>query len=77
MRILIKEQNKTKVSLWLPPGPLVLNTFLKYFTYEGKKVSPVQRKMILAQVKVLRKLHRPLVLIDIEQKNGDRVYIKI
>jgi hypothetical protein len=77
MRILIKEQNKTKVSLWLPSGPLVLNTFLKYFTYEGKKVSPVQRKMILAQVKVLRKLHRPLVLIDIEQKNGDRVYIKI
>ena len=77
MRILIKEQNKTKVSLWLPSGPLVLNTFLKYFTYEGKKVSPVQRKMILAQVKVLRKLHRPLVLIDIEQKNGDRLYIKI
>jgi hypothetical protein len=77
MRILIKEQNKTKVSLWLPSGPLVLNTFLKYFTYEGKKVSVQQRKMILAQVKVLRKLHRPLVLIDIEQKNGDRVYIKI
>jgi hypothetical protein len=77
MRILIKEQNKTKVSLWLPSGPLVLNTFLKYFTYEGKKVSPVQRKMILNQVKMLRKLHRPLVLIDIEQTNGDRVYIKI
>lgn len=77
MRILIKEQNKTKISLWLPSGPLVLNTFLKYFTYEGKKVSPVQRKLILAQLKVLRKLHRPLVLIDIEQKNGDRVYIKI
>jgi hypothetical protein len=77
MRILIKEQNKTKVSLWLPSGPLVLNTCLKYFTYEGKKVSPVQRKMILNQVKMLRKLHRPLVLIDIEQTNGDRVYIKI
>ncbi len=77
MRILIKEQNKTKVSLWLPSGPLVLNTFLKYFTYEGKKVSSIQRKTILAQLKVLRKLHRPLVLIDIEQKNGDRVYIKI
>jgi hypothetical protein len=77
MRILIKEQNKTKLSLWLPSGPLVLNTFLKYFTYEGKKVSPVQRKMILNQVKMLRKLHRPLVLIDIEQTNGDRVYIKI
>jgi hypothetical protein len=77
MRILIKEQNKTKVSLWLPSGPLVLNTFLKYFTYEGKKVSVQQRKMILHQVKMLRKLHRPLVLIDIEQTNGDRVYIKI
>ncbi len=77
MRILIKEQSKTKLSLWLPFGPLVLKTFLKYFTYEGKKVSPLQRKMILDQVKILRKLHRPLVLIDIEQKNGDRVYIKI
>ncbi len=77
MRILIKEQNKTKISLWLPSGPLVLKTFLKYFTYEGKKVSVQQRKIILDQLKVLRKLHRPLVLIDIEQKNGDRVYIKI
>jgi hypothetical protein len=77
MRILIKEQNKTIVSLWLPSGPLVLNTFLKYVTYEGNNVSPLQRKMILEQLKVLRKLHRPLVLIDIEQKNGDRVYIKI
>ena len=77
MRILIKEQNKTKISLWLPSGPLVLKTFLKHFTYEGKKVSVQERKIILDQLKVLRKLHRPLVLIDIEQKNGDRVYIKI
>jgi hypothetical protein len=77
MRILIKEQNKTKLSLWLPSGPLVLHTFLKYFTYEGKKVSPQQRKVIVQQIKQLRKIHKPLVLIDIEQKNGDRVYIKI
>ena len=77
MRILIKEQHKTKLSLWLPSGPFVLKTFLKYFTYEGKRISLPQQKNILAQIKVLRKLHRPLVLIDIEQKNGDRVYIKI
>jgi hypothetical protein len=77
MRILIKEQNKTKLSLWLPSGPLVLSIFLKYFTYEGKKVSPQQRKVIVQQIKQLRKIHKPLVLIDIEQKNGDRVYIKI
>ena len=77
MRILIQEQNKTKLSLWLPSGPLVLRIFLKYFTYEGKKVSPQQRKVIVQQIKQLRKIHKPLVLIDIEQKNGDRVYIKI
>jgi hypothetical protein len=77
MRILIKEQNKTKLSLWLPSGPWVIKTFLQHFTYEGKKVSPLQRKTILDQLKVLRKIHKPLVLIDIEQKNGDRVYIKI
>ena len=77
MRILIKEHNKTKLALWLPSGPLVLRTFLKYFKYEGKKFSPQQRKIIIEQVKVLRKIHRPLVLIDIEQKNGDKVFIKI
>jgi hypothetical protein len=77
MRILIKEQNKTKLSLWLPSGPWVIKTFLQHFTYEGKKVSPLQRKMILEQLKVLRKIHKPLVLVDIEQKNGDCVYIKI
>jgi hypothetical protein len=77
MRILIKEHNKTKISLWLPSGPLVLKTLLMFVTYEGKKVSPQQRNMILEQVKLLRKIHRPLVLIDIEQKNGDKVFIKI
>jgi hypothetical protein len=77
MRILIKEHNKTKLSLWLPSGPLVLKTLLTFVTYEGKKVSPQQRKTILEQVKVLRKIHRPLLWIDIEQKNGDKVFIKI
>ena len=77
MRILIQDGHKTKLSLWLPSGPLVLNTFLKYFRFEGKKVSPQQRKFIVQQIKQLRKIHKPLVLIDIEQKNGDRVFIKI
>jgi hypothetical protein len=77
MRILIKEHNKTKLSLWLPSGPLVLKTLLMFVTYEGKKVSPQQRKIILEQVKILRKIHHPLVMIDIEQKNGDKVFIKI
>ena len=77
MRILIQDGHKTKLSLWLPSGPLVLNTFLKYFRFEGKKVSPQQRKVIVQQIKQLRKIHKPLVLIDIEQKNGDRVFIKI
>jgi hypothetical protein len=77
MRILIKEQHKTKLILWLPSGPRVLNLILKYAKFEGKKVSPEQRKNLIQQIKVLRKIHRPLVLIDIKQKNGDSVFIKI
>jgi hypothetical protein len=77
MRILIKEQNKTKLSLWLPSGSLVINTLLKNVKFEGKKLSSQQRKFFVQQIKELRKIHKPLVLIDIEQKNGDRVYIKI
>ena len=75
--ILIKEQNKTKLSLWLPSGPIVLRTFLKYLTYDGKKMDATQRKLLVKQIQLLRKIHKPLVLIDIESKTGDKVYIKI
>ncbi len=77
MRILIKENQKVKLSLWLPSGPLVLNTFLRYFRYEGKRFPKEKRKLIMQQIKRLRKFHKPLVLVDIEQKNGDKVLIKI
>jgi hypothetical protein len=77
MRIFIKENNKIKLSLWLPSGPLVLSTFLRYFRFEGKRFPKEKRKLILQQIKQLRKFHKPLVLIDIEQKNGDKVLVKI
>ncbi len=77
MRILIKEQNKTKLSLWLPSGPFVLGTFLKYFTYDGKNFDIKTRKLLVKQIQLLRRIHKPLVLIDIESKNGDKVFIKI
>ena len=77
MRILIKEQNKIKLSFWLPSGPIVLKTFLKYVTYEGKRINKPQRQLIYKHIQALRKFHRPLVWIDIEQKNGDRIFIKI
>jgi hypothetical protein len=77
MRIYIKENQKVKLSLWLPSGNLVIATFLRYFQIEGKKFSASQRKAMMRQIKQLRKVHKPLVLIDIEQKNGDRVLVKI
>lgn len=77
MRILIKENQKIKLSIWLPSGPLVLNTFLKYFRYEGKTFPREKRKLLIQQIKRLRKFHKPLVLVDIQQKNGDKVLIKI
>jgi hypothetical protein len=77
MRILIKENNRTKLSLWLPSGPLVVSTFLRHFELDGKKFTPAQRKLIIRHFKRLRKIHKPLVLIDVEEKNGNRVLIKI
>jgi len=77
VRILIKENQKIKLSIWLPSGPFVLNTFLKYFRYEGKPFPKEKRKRLMQQIKRLRKFHKPLVLVDIQQKNGDKVLIKI
>lgn len=77
MRILIKENHRTKLSLWLPSGNLVIATFLRHFQIDGKRLSAQQRKKLLTQIKQLRKLHKPLIWIDIEQKNGDKVFIKI
>ena len=76
MRILIKENHKTKLSLWLPSGNLVIRTFLRYFEVDGVRFNLEQRKAIMAQIKMLRKLHRPLILVDIERQNGDVVLIK-
>jgi hypothetical protein len=77
MRILIKENHKTKLSLWLPSGNLVIRTFLRYFEVDGVRFNLEQRKAIMAQIKTLRKLHRPLILVDIERQNGDVVLIKL
>jgi hypothetical protein len=77
MRILIKENHKTKLSLWLPSGNLIIRTLLRYFEVDGVHFNLEQRKAIMAQIKTLRKLHRPLILIDIERQNGDVVLIKL
>jgi hypothetical protein len=77
MRILIKENHKTKLSLWLPSGNLIIRTFLRYFEVDGVRFNLEQRKAIMAKIKTLRKIHRPLILIDIERQNGDVVLIKL
>ena len=77
MRILIKENHKTKLSLWLPSGNLVIRTFLRYFEVDGVRFNTQQRNAIMKQIKTLRKIHRPLILVDIERQNGDVVLIKL
>ena len=77
MRILIKENHKTKLSLWLPSGNFVIRTFLRYFEVDGVRFNSQQRKAIMTQIKTLRKIHRPLILVDIERQNGDVVLIKL
>jgi histidinol-phosphate/aromatic aminotransferase/cobyric acid decarboxylase-like protein len=77
MRILIKENNRTKFSLWLPTSNLAIAAGLRYIDIDGKKLSREKRKMIMKELKRLRKIHKPLAFIEVFEKNGNYVLIKI
>lgn len=77
MRIRIEEQKKVKLLLWLPSWLWVINEVLKHAQIEGKKLSPLQRKKIIAAMKIAKKYHRFVLDINIQSQDGANVMIKI
>jgi hypothetical protein len=77
MQIVIKENNKLRFFIWLPSHPTILNLILKVAVIDGKKFSKETRKKLIMGYKNLKKLHKPLVLIDIDSASGEKVLIKI
>lgn len=77
MRIIVKDKHHTKLSLWLPTSNFALGVALKHFVVDGKKLSPEKRRRLLKEFRHLRKFHKPLIDIEIIEKNGTYVLIKI
>lgn len=77
MRIYIRSQQRTKFRLWLPSGPIVIRIFLRLLKIEGVKFNKQQRDRIYQEIKQLKKAKVPVLELDIQEKNGDRVWMKI
>lgn len=77
MNIHIKENNRTKFFIWLPSNPTILNLILKVVVIDGMKFPKVTREKIIIAYKKLRKIHKPVVLIEIDSASGEKVFIKI
>jgi hypothetical protein len=77
LRILIQEQGKTKLSLRLPSGPLTLWLMLKMLPKKDFSLTKTQKQAILKEWKRLKKIHRSLIHIDIQAKDGTNVLVKL
>jgi hypothetical protein len=76
MIISIRQKGKHKLSIWLPSSPLIINTFLKFVKFEDKKIPRASRLKIVKAIKKLKRIHKPLILVEIQSKDGDQVYLK-
>jgi hypothetical protein len=54
-----------------------LNLILNVVVIDGMRFPKVTREKIIRQYKKLRKIHKPVVLIDIDSASGEKVFIKI
>lgn len=77
MNILIKENNKTRFFIWLPSHPTIFNVILRVAVIDGKKFPKETREKMISVYKKIRRLHKPVISIEIDSASGDKVYIKI
>jgi hypothetical protein len=78
MRILIREENKTVINLWIPSGPRLIGLILRWVRNdEGKRIDSATRKKLVSTYRKIRKLHKNLVIADITSKDGTKVFIKL
>lgn len=77
MRIIIKERYRRKISLWLPSSLWIMKVFLSVAKVDNKQFNKEERRRLIVEMKRLKKMHKPLVLIHVIQHDGDEVFISI
>ena len=77
MNIHIKENNRTKIFLWFPSNPTILNLILRVAVIEGTRFPKATREKIIAAYKKLGKIHKSVLLIETDSASGEKVFIKI
>lgn len=78
MRILVREEEKTIVNIWVPSGPAMLRFILRFVPVDnGRKLSKDLRDRLIETYKKIRKYHKNLVIADITSKDGTKVFIKL
>ena len=78
MRILVREENRTVINLWIPSGPYFVGFFLRWIRNDqGKRLDAQTRKKITTTYQRIRKHHKNLVIADITSKDGTKVFIKL
>lgn len=78
MRILIRDNKKTVLNLWVPSGPRLIGFILGFVrTDEGHKLDLETRKKIVTTYRKIRQYHKNLVIADITSQDGSKVFIKL
>ena len=87
MKILIKEQNKTRLSIWVPlfvlKSKILLKVLLRKIDKDEIKDEKIEKEMIKIgtilhkEIKKSIKIHGHINIVEIESKDGDAVVIKI
>ncbi len=76
MKLRIKN-GKTNLRLWLPSGNITVSLLLRSIKIDNKRLTRDVRAKIMHVIKEARKLHKPLLLVDIESAKGEKVFIEI
>jgi hypothetical protein len=85
MRIYVREQEGKKINIAIPTG-MVLNRLTafaakkciaKYDKSDNVNISAADINRLFYEIKKFKRKHPGLPLVEVESKNGDRVYIKL
>jgi hypothetical protein len=78
MRIVIKENRKTMINLWIPNFNWVFRLAIGVISKQKDvQLTPAQRQAFLKMMKKIKRQYKGLVLIDIKTKAGETVYVKL
>ena len=87
MKILINENNKTRISIWIPlfvlKSKLLSKVLLRRIDQDLVKEQKVHNELIkfgpvlYKEIKKVIKTHGHINIVEVTSKNGDKVIVKI